>query len=257
MSMKRREQVARDADGRRPPALPGMRRIERQTSLPELVVGRLKDLIAAGELGPGDALPSETRLAARLGVARSTIREAKKVLSLVGALDVRVGKGSFVHPDAIRRLAATRVVDRSLDPSRVSLFEVYEGRAILEGGIVTLAATRATRADVEDMQAAIGRMEVAAGAGDVTAVVRADTAFHLALARAAHNAYLCRAYEHTAGIVEDVVACISEVPDNVPRAVMRHREILAAIDARRPEQARAVLKRHLDEARKTVEAALA
>lgn len=239
------------------PELSGMRRIERQTSLSELVVGRLKALIAAGELRPGDVLPSEIRLAARLGVGRSTIREAKKVLSLVGALEVRAGKGTFVHADAIRRLAATHVLDRAYDPSRVPLFEVYEGRAILEGGIVALAAVRATAADVDAMRAALERMEAAVDAADVAGLVPADTAFHLALAAAARNGYLLQAYEHTAGILADAVECISQVPDNARRAVVRHRELLAAIDAGQPEQARAALRRLLDESRKTVEGALA
>ena len=238
------------------PALAAMSRIERQTSLSELVVGRLKDLITAGELRPGDALPSETRLAARLGVARSTIREAKKVLSLVGAFDVRAGKGTFVHPDAIRRLAAARVLDR-IDPSSVPMLEVYEGRAVLEGGIVALAAARATAADVEAVRAALARMEAAARAGDVTGLVEADCVFHLAVAGAAHNDYLRRAHEHTAGLRADAVACISQVPGNVQRAVTRHRELSAAIEAGQPARARAALGRLLRDGRKTVEGALA
>lgn len=239
------------------PALVGMRRIERQTSLSELVVGQLKELIASRELRPGDALPSETRLATRLGVGRSTIREAKKVLWLVGALEVRAGKGTFVHADAIRRLAAARVLDRPADPSRVSLLEMYEGRAILEGGIVTLAAARATPDDVGALRDALARMEAAAGAGDVAELVPADTAFHLALAAAARNGYLRQAYEHTADLLAEAVACISQVPDNAGRAVGRHREVLAAIEARQPDQARAALRRLLDESRKTVEGARA
>lgn len=238
-------------------ALSSMPRIDRQTSLSELVVRRLKDLIAAGELRPGDVLPSETRLATRLGVGRSTIREAKQVLSLIGALEVRPGKGTFVHADAIRRLAATRVLERAADPSRVPLLEVYEGRALLEGGIVTLAAARATAEDLEVMQAALARMDAAVTAGDVAGLVPADTAFHLALAAAAGNGYLRHAYESTTGILADAVECISQVPDNARRAVLRHGELLAAIEARQPEQARAAFRRLLEESRKTVEAALA
>lgn len=239
------------------PPLAGMDRIERQTSLSELVVGRLKDLIAARELRPGDALPSESRLATRLGVGRSTIREAKKALSLVGALEVRAGKGTFIHADAIRRLAAARVLDRSHDPSRVPLLEVYEGRAILEGGIVALAAARATADDIAALRDALARMEAAAGAADVAGLVPADTEFHLALAAAARNGYLRQAYEQTADMLAEAVACISQVPDNTGRAVGRHRELLAAIEAGQPEPARAALRRLLEESRKTVEGALA
>jgi GntR family transcriptional repressor for pyruvate dehydrogenase complex len=240
-----------------PPALLGMRRIERQTSLSEIVVGRLKELIAARELRPGDPLPSEVRLATRLGVARSTIREAKQVLSLLGALEVRAGKGTFVHADAVRRLAATRILNRSLDASRISLLEVYEGRAILESGIVGLAAERARAADIEAMQESLERMETAAAAADLDALVPADTTFHRSVVAAAQNGYLALAYGHTADITADAVACISQVPDNVTRALLRHRELLAAIQARHPEQARAALQQLLDDSRKTVEGALA
>lgn len=234
-------------------AAEGISRIARQQFLPDIIVKRLKEMIAAGELRPGEALPSETDLAQSFGVARPTIREAKKVLSLIGLLDVQVGRGSFVHHDAVRRLDVARVFDQST----ISMIEIYEGRAVLEGGIVALAARYATADDLADMRLAVERLEAAAAADDVAAVFAADRAFHLAMARAAHNGYLYRAFEDTFEMLEKTVASISQVPDNIAHGVTLHRRILTAIEAGNARRARSLLLRHLRQSRKTVEAALA
>ncbi len=232
------------------PPTEGISPIERHALLPDLIVKRLKEMIASGELRPGDALPSEAELASRFDVARPTIREAKKALTLIGLLDVRKGRGSFVHRDASRRIELTR----TFEPS--SLLEIFEGRRILEGGIVDLAAKRATSTDLHAMRLAMEAMEQAARDGDVTGVFRGDSDFHLALARAAHNTYLLRAMADTRVMLEDAVAKISQVPDNVHHAVSCHRAILAAIEVHNARQARQILLQHLDDSEKTIEATL-
>lgn len=227
--------------------------MERPEFLPDRIVKRLKDTIASGELAPGEQLPPETVLAKRFGVGRSTIREAKKALSLIGLLDVRVGTGSYVHRDAIRRLDLSRVFDES----RIPLLEIFEGRKILEGGIVALAAERATPQDLLDMRLAVDRLAAAARADDVAGVFAADSSFHLALARAAHNGYLYRAFDETRGLLEAAVSSISHAPDNTDMAVASHRAVLAAIQARDVRRARVALLHHLQDSWKTIEAALA
>ncbi|MDP9209413.1 MAG: GntR family transcriptional regulator, partial [Actinomycetota bacterium] len=59
-------------------------------------IGKIKDMIVSGELGPGDRLPREADLAERLGLSRSSLREAVRALSLIRVLDVRQGDGTYV-----------------------------------------------------------------------------------------------------------------------------------------------------------------
>ena len=70
----------------------------KQTSkpLPQLVSEEIEKLIVLGEFKPGDRLPSEYELAQRLGVGRSTVREATKALVSRNILEVHRGNGTFV-----------------------------------------------------------------------------------------------------------------------------------------------------------------
>src|SRR3954447_13832502 len=74
----------------------------------EHAVGAIMNLLTSGELGPGDRLPAERDLALRLGVSRSTIREAIRGLEMMRVLQVRHGEGIFVTSlDAPLLLEAT------------------------------------------------------------------------------------------------------------------------------------------------------
>ena len=63
--------------------------IHKSRSIPEVVLEQIQRLIAQGKLRPGDHLPSEMELAERFGVGRSSIREAMRVLQLVGVACLR------------------------------------------------------------------------------------------------------------------------------------------------------------------------
>jgi GntR family transcriptional regulator, transcriptional repressor for pyruvate dehydrogenase complex len=59
-------------------------------------IDRIKEMIVSGELHPGDRLPREADLAERLGLSRSSLREAVRALALIHVLDVRQGDGTYV-----------------------------------------------------------------------------------------------------------------------------------------------------------------
>lgn len=227
----------------------GISHISRRPLLADAVAKRLEDMIASGELPPGQQLPSEAVLAERFGVARSTIREAKKALAHIGLLDIHVGKGSFVQQSAVQRLDLARVFDRS----RTSLAEIYEGRGILESAIAALAAERATPQDIRDMRLAQERLEDAVQAGDAIKVFAADTAFHIAVVRAAHNEYLYRAFDGTRGLIQEVIASTYQVPGSVGQTSAFHRKLLNAIEAHDPLAARDLMRQLTEASRRTLE----
>jgi hypothetical protein len=69
----------------------------------EFVVSSIKQLIIGGDLVPGDRLPSENEMTKLLSVSRSSLREAKKVLSMLGVVEIRRGDGTYVTDAATRR----------------------------------------------------------------------------------------------------------------------------------------------------------
>jgi GntR family transcriptional repressor for pyruvate dehydrogenase complex len=82
---------------------------------PRAIEVQVRALIAEGKVHPGDRLPSERVLAQALGVGRATLREAIRILEVVGLLNVRPGEGTFVAAPAAQPspgLDATAIVHR-------------------------------------------------------------------------------------------------------------------------------------------------
>ena len=82
--------------------------LERGPSLPQEIVASLTGALLAGELRPGDRLPSEQALATEFGVARTVVREAISQLKYDGIVQSRVGVGAFIVFVAISRMG-TRI----------------------------------------------------------------------------------------------------------------------------------------------------
>ena len=127
------------------------RSIPKLPSLPEVVFKEVQRLIADGELQPGDRLPSETEMAERFGIGRSSIREAMRALQLLGAIEVIQGKGTFVREAGILPL----VVDWARISEIGVISEVMEARQFLEVLLAQLAAERATDEDIEALRNAL------------------------------------------------------------------------------------------------------
>jgi GntR family transcriptional regulator, transcriptional repressor for pyruvate dehydrogenase complex len=147
---------------------------------------KIKAMIRSGELRPGDRLPPEKELSDALGLSRSSLREAVKALEVIRVLDVRRGDGTYVTsltPDILLD-AMSFVVDIHQDSSVLELFEV---RRILEPAAATLAAPRATAADIEHLRDLLTQVH---GTTSVDDLVANDQVFHRYIAELAGNAYL-------------------------------------------------------------------
>lgn len=163
-----------------------------RNSLAQQVVDRIRELIADGTYPVGTRLPPEASLSESLGVGRSTLREAMRVLSSRGIVDVRHGEGTFIAPGALREPFEERL-------GRAELRDLYEARLVLELPLAELAAKRRTPRDLAAMGKALKRRSAAAKRGDVLEYGDADFDFHLAVARAARNSAL---YDIYASFVE-------------------------------------------------------
>jgi len=216
--------------------------IHKSRSIPEVVLEQIQRLIAQGKLRPGDHLPSEMELAERFGVGRSSIREAMRVLQLVGVVEVIQGKGTFVREPGILPL----MVDWSRIAEMGIIAEVMEARQFMEVLLAQLAAERATDEDVEALRVALARSQDSLG--NIDNSVEAGVNFHLALADAGHNQVLALMYRTIRDLYLETARRTRITPEVASDRFHDHERLLQAVITRDPEAAARAMKEHLDKA---------
>src|SRR5919109_4762912 len=119
------------------------------------VIERLEELIFS-RFEPGETLPSEGQLAEALGVSRLTVREATRALEARGLLDIAKGRRPRVAAPNGALVGDFFQIAIRRDPR--ALLDLIEVRRALEVHIATLAARRATKGDIADMEMSIAAM---------------------------------------------------------------------------------------------------
>lgn len=157
-------------------------------SLAQKTVDEIYDMIVKEHtFQPGAKLPNENELSDDLGISRATLREAIRMLSLQGVLEVRRGKGTFVTSDM-------SVFDdfgiSNFDRIRIRLKDLYEMRLIFEPQVTALACRRATD---EELEYICSQGEIVAQIiRDGKDRTEADQEFHKAIIMASHNDFMIR-----------------------------------------------------------------
>jgi GntR family transcriptional regulator, transcriptional repressor for pyruvate dehydrogenase complex len=210
----------------------------------ERVAEQLKEAIVDGRLVPGDRLPPETELAARLLVSRQTVREALRMLEQAGLLETpKRGSGGGT---VIRNAIPATINDLFVDAFRIdsiSVDELTEARASIEQVILGFAMDRATEEDLRLLRGNTveSRRLITAG----ITVPDNDLEFHRLLARSTKN----RVIE----LLADAICCVlksifTKVPPTMHMsvdAVQRHEAVLAALERRDIEAAQSEMRQHL------------
>jgi GntR family transcriptional repressor for pyruvate dehydrogenase complex len=141
------------------------------------------DLILSNKLQVGDRLPSERELGEQFGVSRTVIREAVRGLATKGVIDVRTGSGLRVA--AVESEAVSEMLGLYLRGRQINYDHVHDVRLLLEVHVAGLAATRATKDDIDQIAAV--HTQMAREISDVDAATKLDLEFHRSIARATHN----------------------------------------------------------------------
>lgn len=206
------------------------------------LVEDLVGLILEERLKPGDRLPSERQLMARLKVGRSTVREAMKSLSSVGIVEVVVGSGTFVADGATALL--TRPLSWGLLMSAKDIYEVLEARRVVEVALAELAALRGTDQDLVEIGNCLALMR--ANLNDMETFARYDVEFHRAIARAAHNQVLFRVIDTLRHAFHSWSIQVYSRVEDKSRFIAEHEPIYQAIRARDATGARETMRVHLE-----------
>jgi GntR family transcriptional repressor for pyruvate dehydrogenase complex len=198
-------------------------------------IDKIKGMIVSGELRPGDRLPKEADLAERLGLSRSSLREAVKALSLIRVLDVRQGDGTYVtslEPELLLD-AMTFVVDFHRDDTVLRFLEV---RRILEPAATAMAAQHMSEEDIAGLHDLLDKL---GDDTDVEALVANDLEFHRRIAAGSGNPVLCSLIDGLSGPTTRARVWRGLTQEGaVARTREQHVAIYEAIAAREPELAR-------------------
>jgi GntR family transcriptional repressor for pyruvate dehydrogenase complex len=156
--------------------------------LSDEIVEYIKELIVSGQLKPSDRLPSERDLAERFNVGRPTIREAIRTLELIGLVEVFPGhKGTSIrNPELDTYMESLREqMSWMIQIERTTLQQLSEVRDGLETRIALLAAERATKRQLKEMQTVLDDMKSCTH--DINAYLEKGIEFHSVMARATQN----------------------------------------------------------------------
>jgi DNA-binding FadR family transcriptional regulator len=207
----------------------------------EQIVRRLGEAIGAGVLAPGERLPSEVELAAQLGVAPMTLRQALQILREAGFVDTRRGRtgGSFVRDDPPAALVLS-----ARPPTRTAVRELTDWRRAISGEAAALAAQRAEPGARRAVAAAAAAAERAVG--DFAGFRLADARFHVTVAEASGSHRLVAAETQ---IQVEIAEMLRVVPGpRLARAASQasHDPIVAAIGHGDAEAAHTAMARHVE-----------
>ena len=212
-------------------------------SVSDAVADKILADISSGVYHAGDKLPTEPELARQLGVGRTSVREGVGKLRLLGAVEVRRGLGTFVtvQDPSDARMAFIRWTAEH----RYEIVDIFEVRMSLETTAASLAASRATKAELEHLSQLAEAHAAASEAANLELLVKTDQEFHEALLECSHNEALIRVYSI---IVPELVPYRSTslaLTGASTRSAHDHRSIVAAIRAQHPAQAQAATLAHL------------
>ena len=213
----------------------------------ELVAEQILELIAELRLAPGDRMPTENELAARLGTSRTVVREAVKILSAIGRVRAQKGRGLFVADDE-GMLGSSRWGGFFLPTDLDHVYMLFEFRRVQETAASRLAATRATPAELRTIESAAQLCGEGHRTGQVALFDRGDDEFHLGIAAASHNPFLVASVREARRLQRQssMIGLHGTVGGHAEQAVAEHDAIYRAIRDGDPEAAAEAAATHLD-----------
>lgn len=213
----------------------------RNNRLSDQVIREIIRLIDAGELKPGEKLPTETLFAENLGVSRGVLREALNILQVQGYIRRKPRDGTY-----IRDLGDQKTLDKPIISmfKKASYRDLIEMRTSLEQKVVELVIERATDDEINKIKMTLDVQEINKAS---------DQDFHLNLAELSKNILLI----NFIGLYYDMIREIAEnnykSPDRRGEVVKEHKRIINAVEKRDVEEAKNAILSHMTHMKKIID----
>lgn len=211
-------------------------------SVMELTVERIKDFIKNGGAEENGKLPNERELAQILQVGRSSIREALRILEVLGIIEIRPTKGSYV------------IIQESFNPSdflnwfnryKPEIFHLIEVRLAIEPMAAYLAAQRGTDEHFKKLEKCHNDFVLYIIEGNPLKITLGDEAFHDLIFEASQNPLLQNLHNMIKKFLTNYRKKVFSIPKESMKAVSQHDDIFRFIRERNAESAKESMVQHL------------
>ena len=205
------------------------------------IADRLSEMIVHGRFAPGDKLPSEPELSADLDVSRTTLREALRILSTRGLVEVRRGVGTFVTES--RNIHADYDVLR-IQNTNVNTKDLYEMRLMFEPQAAYYACLRASNEELNEIFRYCELNEQMIRSADPQ-WDETEQKFHNSIASATHNPFITALLPIFNRAIHHGILLANEAPEVAEMTLHDHRLLVQYLRDRNPEGAKTAMQLHI------------
>lgn len=195
---------------------------------------KIIEMVKKGELLPGEKLPSQEELAHKLGVSRTSLREALKELNIRGFILTIHGKGTYISEN------------------NVSEVDIVEVRKYIENGTCFLASKRASDEEINSLKEIVESMKKDLEKNDYLSFTEKDYLFHLSIAKLSKNIVFQKIMQTIEDLMLRQQNIVQKIPGAMDRANMYHKKIVNAISKHDSIQASQLMLEHLEDVEKTL-----
>jgi GntR family transcriptional regulator, transcriptional repressor for pyruvate dehydrogenase complex len=214
--------------------------------LVDRVVEAIQNQILTGRLAVGTKLPPEREFSDHLGVSRTVVREAVRIMVANGLLETRHGVGTTVRAMTREQFIKPLTLFLRTSGQELSLQHLHQVRSILEVETAGVAAEHASDVDIDDLRRLCSDMESADA--DPHLFADKDTEFHRRLAQTTHNPLLVLLLTSIQDLMAEVRTIVAPTPDLYERVMPTHKSIVACVSRHNPKGARQAMREHLETA---------
>ena len=209
------------------------------------VIEKVKKMILSGELKPGEKLPPEREFAEKLEVSRNSVREAIRIMDMMGIVSSQQGSGNYVTCEFQKSITETMAMMFAMD--QVNDKQISQVRYSLEVLAFTLALDRVREEDLAKMEECVEKLDKN---GDSKNNATLDKIIHYTLARASGNQLLIDILEACSGVldifIEDMRYGILKNENRKTELNECHRHLVDALREGDREKGLQALKRHFE-----------
>ncbi|MCM3566948.1 FadR/GntR family transcriptional regulator [Neobacillus mesonae] len=214
----------------------------------EEILEQMKELLVSGHLTVGQRIPSEIELSETLGVSRSSLREALRVLDVLGIIEAKTGDGTFIKEakmENIGNIMTLVALSKELETS-----DLYEVRIILESYAASLAAERRSNEDLAIAKKYLLKADNGS-TGEEGSLL--DHLFHSSVIKASKNNVLVMLMDMISGLLSEQIkstrTLFSSSAELMELIQKQHWEIYDAIEQQKPLEAQKKVFDHLNNAK--------